>query len=61
MDSEGPLPDEQCETIEVPETLSPIDDVSLQEFLDFVDTETQFDDYGFQYFADCKELPHSFM
>lgn len=55
LDVDGPIPDEDPGTIEVPDTLSPLNDEDLQVFLRFVGTDTFFDDFGIQHYIDCKQ------
>ena len=55
IDPEGPLPEEDAGTVTIPETLPPISEEDLQEFLGIVDTDTSFDDLGVQHYMDCKE------
>ena len=56
IDYEGPVPDEEMGTVEIPETVVPLDEDDLQELLDTIDTETFFDDLGMQHFCDCKQV-----
>lgn len=55
MDFSGPIPEEDLGTIEIPDTLPPISETHLQEFLDFVDAETFFEDQAVQHYIDCKQ------
>jgi len=54
IDFDGPVPDEDPGTLEIPETVSPIDGQDLHDFLQHVDTETFYNDFGIQHFVDCK-------
>ena len=56
VDYEGPVPDEEIGTVEVPPTDVPLNEDDLQELLDIIDTETFFDDLGIQHFCHCKEI-----
>ena len=58
---EGPVPDEEIGTVEIPSTTVPLDEDDLQEFLDIIDTETFFDDLGIQHFCNCKEFLQTFL
>ena len=42
IDFSGPIPEEEVGTVEIPETLPPVNDVHLREFLQFIDTDTFF-------------------
>lgn len=42
IDYEGPVPDEEIGTVEIPETVVLLDEGDLQELLDIIDTETFF-------------------
>ena len=55
LDTEGPIPDEDEGTIEIPDTISPLNDQDLQRFLQCVNTDTFFDDFGIQHYIDCKQ------
>ena len=55
LDTEGPIPDEDEGTIEIPDTISPLNDQDLQRFLQCVDADTFFDDFGIQHYIDCKQ------
>lgn len=55
IDPEGPIPEEDTGTIVIPETLPPVSDDDLQDFLSTVDTDTSFDDLGVQHYMDCKQ------
>ena len=55
VDFDGPIPEEQPGTVEIPDTLSPVDDAHLQDFLDFIDTDTFFEDNAMQHYEDCKQ------
>lgn len=61
IDFDGPVADEEIGTVEVPETLLPLDEEDLQEFLQFVDTESVFEDFGFQHYTECRQLLHSML
>ena len=54
IDFDGPVPDEDSGTLEIPETLSPIDGQDLLDFLQHIDTETFYNDFGIQHYLDCK-------
>ena len=54
IDFSGPIPEEEVGTIEIPETLPPINDTSLREFLGFIDTDTFYEDRAVQYYIHCK-------
>ena len=55
IDFGGPIPEEQPGTVEIPDTLSPVHDAHLQDFLDFVDTDTFFEDNAMEHYIDCKQ------
>ena len=55
IDFSGPIPEEEVGTIEIPETLPPINDTSLREFLGFIDTDRFFEDHAVQHYIDCKQ------
>ena len=61
VDPEGPLPDDQVGTVEVPDTESPLDEQGLQQFLDGIDTDTRFEDLGVEHYMHCKELLESLL
>ena len=56
IDFDGPIADEEIGSVEVPETLSPLDDEVLQDFLQYIDIDSVFEDFGFQYYVECKQL-----
>jgi len=55
IDPEGPIAKEDTGTVVVPETLSPISDDNLQDFLSTIDTHSSLDDLGVQHYMDCKQ------
>ena len=55
IDPEGPIAEEDAGTVVIPETLPPISDDDLQDFLSIVDIDTPFDDLGVQHYLDCKQ------
>ena len=55
IDPEGPVPEEDAGTVVIPETVLPLSEEDMQEFLDVVDTSTPFDDLGVQHYVNCKE------
>ena len=58
VDMDGPVPDEDIGTLDVPAIISPLDEQDLQEFLQSVDLHSTFEDFGFQHYVECKELLH---
>lgn len=56
FDPSGPLPDEECTTVQVPDIISPLEGDQLHAFLDSIDTTTTFDsfDMGISYFISTK-------
>ena len=61
VDPNGPAPDEEFGTVEIPETACMLDEDNLQRFMDAVDTESFFEDMGIQHFISCKTLFESFL
>ena len=59
IDYEGPAPDELVGTVEIPETVCPLEEQELQQFLDAIDTESRFDDLGVEHYIYCKQLIES--
>ena len=55
VDYEGPIAQEEPGTVEVPLTSPPLSEPDLQEFLDIVDTESFFDDFGLQHYISCRQ------
>ena len=55
IDPEGPIAEEDAGTVVIPETLSPLSEDDLQDFLSTVDTDMPFDDLGVQHYTDCKQ------
>ena len=55
IDPEGPIAEEDAGTVVIPETLSPLSEDDLQDFLSTVDTDMPFDDLGVQHYMDCKQ------
>ena len=53
VDYDGPLPEEEDGTIEIPPTVCPLDDSDLEEFTTRINTDTIFEDFGFQHFIEC--------
>lgn len=56
IDPLGPVPDEEFGSVEVPETISGLDEEKLERFMSCVDTETAFDDMGIEHYSSCKQL-----
>ena len=50
----GPIPEEEIGTIEIPETLPPINDISLWRFLGFIDRYI-FEYHAVQHYIDGKQ------
>ena len=50
VDYEGPVPQAEPGTVDVPSTDPPLSESDLQEFLSTVDTESFFDDFGLQHY-----------
>ena len=42
VDYGGPLPDDQLGTVNIPETLCPLEDEEIDQFIDHVDTTSNF-------------------
>lgn len=61
IDPQGPIPDEDFGTIEVPETLCSLDEDGLQYFMDAVDTQSWFEDMCVQHYISCKQLFESLL
>ena len=61
IDYEGPAPDELVGTVEIPETVCPLEEQELQQFLDAIDTESRFDDLRVEHYIYCKQLIESFL
>lgn len=62
VDMDGPVPDEDIGTLDVPSITSPlVNEEDLHEFLQFVDLESTFEDFGFQHYVQCRELLHTFL
>ena len=55
VDIEGPVAEEVA-TVEVPDTIPPLNGEDLQQFLDCIDTESSFEDFGIQHYVECKQL-----
>ena len=55
IDFSGPIPKEEVGIAEIPETLPPVNDIHLREFLQLIDTDTFFKDYAIQHYIDCKQ------
>ena len=56
VDYEGPLPDNEIGTVCIPETVCPLDEDDIDQFMGQVDTTSYFDDLGVQYFLQCKQV-----
>ena len=54
VDPTGPLPDEELATVVVPETVHPLSDAQLTTFMDKVNSEATFEDFGVSHFVECK-------
>ena len=54
VDPTGPLPDEELATVVVPETFHPLSDAQLSTFMDKVNSESTFEDFGVSHFVECK-------
>ena len=50
-DPTGPLPDEELATVVVPETVHPLSDAHLTTFMDKVNSEATFEDFGVSHFV----------
>ena len=48
IDPEGPIAEQDASTVVILETLSPLSEDDLQDFLSTVDTDMPFDDLGVQ-------------
>ena len=55
VDYEGPLPDNEIGTVCIPETVCPLDEDDIDQFMGQVDTTSYFDDLGVQHFLQCKQ------
>lgn len=53
IDFDGPVPEEEIGTIEVPQTTSNLDEEDLEMFVSNVDTTSLFDDFGYQHYIHC--------
>ena len=56
IDYYGPSAEEDLYTIDVPETLVPLQGQQLDEFMDSVDIDTAFDDYGIEHYVGLRNL-----
>lgn len=54
VDPTGPLPEEDFITVEVPETVCPLDSDQLAEFLGLIDIQSVFEDGGIAYYIHSK-------
>ncbi len=61
IDYEGPIPEDLIGTVEVPETLCPLNEHDLQQFKEAIDTDTRFEDLGIEHYMHCKELLESLL
>ena len=61
VDPDGPAPDEEFGTVEMPVTACMLNEDDLQHFIDAVDTESFFEDMGIQHFIFCKTLLESLL
>ena len=59
IDFDGPVPEEEIGTIEVPQTTSNLHEEDLEMFLSNVDTTSLFDDFGYQHYIHCRQLYQS--
>ena len=60
VDYDGPLPDNEVGTVCVPETC-PLDNEDVVQFMDHVDTVSQFEDLGIEHFIECKQFLHTLL
>ena len=60
IDNDGPLPleDNTDEEVVVPETITPISEDQLVEFVELVDPLSECDDFGFEKYREAKNLLH---
>lgn len=65
VDFGGPLPEEDVGTVDVPETVSPLDDQELQQFLSVANSLSQLSCDDIQvntsHYLCCKELLHNML
>jgi hypothetical protein len=63
IDYEGPIPipEDLIGTVEVTETLCPLNEHDLQQFKEAIDTDTRFEDLGIEHYMHCKELLESLL
>lgn len=54
VDPTGPFPDEDLITVEVPETLCPLEADQLTAFLELIDTQSVFENRGITYYIQSK-------
>jgi len=56
IDPDGPIAEDDVGTVTIPETVAPISDDNLEDFLSMIDTDTPFDDLAVQHYVYCKQL-----
>ena len=56
IDPDGPIAEDEIGTVIIPETVAPISDADLDDFLSVIDTDTPFDDLAVQHYIYCKQL-----
>lgn len=61
VDPEGPVPEDVIGTVSIPETLCPLEGPEFQQFVDTVDTVSQFEDFGVEHYVHCRELLYSML
>ena len=61
VDYDGPLPENEDGTLCVPGTLCPLGNEGIDQFMDHVDTVSQFEDLGIEHFIECKEFLHTLL
>ena len=61
VDYDGPLPNNEVGTVCVPETLCPLDNEDIDQFLACVDTVSQFEDLSIGHFIECKQILHTLL
>ena len=56
IDPDGPVVEDDTNAVTIPETVAPISDDDLEDFLSTIDTDTPFDDLAVQHYMYCKQL-----
>lgn len=61
IDPDGPVAEEEFGTVEVPETDPPLDGENLEHLLQFINTDSAFDDFGFEHYVECRHVLQSML